>query len=110
MPKNMVQVRRSGGHSFREVPKAQIPRSQFNRSHGVKMSFDADYLYPILVDEVLPGDTFTLKTRGFARIFSPLITPIMDNIYVETFFFFVPLRIVTGKQESDKGSPHQTTY
>lgn len=101
---DMVQVRRKGGHSFREVAKAQVPRSQFNRSHGVKTTFDADKLIPILVDEVLPGDTFTLKTRGFARIFSPLKTPIMDNLYVETFYFFVPYRLVWANWEKFNGA------
>ena len=88
----MVQVR--GGHSFRENPQVRVPRSQFNRSHGNKLTFDADYLVPIYVDEVYPGDTFTLQTRGFCRIFSPLKSPIMDNLYVDTFFFFVPNRLV----------------
>lgn len=90
---DMVQVRRSGA-TQRDRPDVKIGRSQFNRSHGRKMTFDADWIYPVLVDEVLPGDTHTCKVNGFARIFSPLLSPVMDNIELETFFFFVPTRLV----------------
>ena len=85
--------RRNMQHLFSQVPKTEIPRSRFNRSHGLKTTFDAGYLVPILVDEVLPGDTFNLKTTLFTRV-ATLITPIMDNLYMDTFFFFVPERLV----------------
>lgn len=80
-------------HSFAEVPRAEIPRSSFNRSHGVKTTFDADYLVPVLVDDVIPGDTFNVNMHFFARLATPL-HPIMDNLYLESFFFFVPYRLV----------------
>ena len=80
-------------HKFSEVPRVDIPRSTFNRSHGLKTTFDADYLVPILVDDVIPGDTFSVNVSMFARLATPLF-PIMDNMYVETFFFFVPYRLV----------------
>ena len=101
---DMVNVRRTSGHSFRERPQVRIGRSQFNRSHGLKTTFDASYLYPILVDEVLPGDTFTLKMNGFCRIFSPLDAPIMDNIEVETFFFYIPTRLLWSNWEYFQGA------
>jgi hypothetical protein len=87
-------------HSFSKVPHADIPRSSFDRSHGVKTTFDSGYLVPFFVDEALPGDTFNLNTSGFARLSTP-IYPVMDNMYLETFYFAVPLRfgIVTGKQK-----------
>lgn len=91
--KDMVQVRRSSVKSY-TGPDAKIGRSQFNRSHGLKTSFDASFLYPIFVDEVLPGDTMTMSLNGFARMFSPLLAPLMDNIEIETFFFFVPNRLL----------------
>lgn len=80
-------------HLFSQVPKTEIPRSRFNRSHGLKTTFDAGYLVPILVDEVLPGDTFNLNCTLFTRL-ATLISPIMDNLYLDTFFFFVPERLV----------------
>ena len=80
-------------HDFSRVPKAEIQRSVFNRNHGVKTAFDAGYLVPIFVDEALPGDTFTLNMTGFGRLATP-VNPIMDNLYIETFFFAVPYRLV----------------
>ena len=80
-------------HSFAEVPRAEIPRSAFNRSHGYKTTFDADYLVPVLCDDIVPGDTFNVNMDFFARLATPLY-PIMDNMYLESFFFFVPYRLV----------------
>ena len=87
MPRSVME------HSFSEVPRANIPRSVFNRSHGYKTTFDADYLIPVLVDDVVPGDTFNVNMNFFARLATPLY-PIMDNMYLESFFFFVPYRLV----------------
>lgn len=81
------------GHKFSEVPKAEIQRSQFDRSFGYKTTFDAGHLIPFYVDEALPGDTFQLNTQGFARLATPL-KPIMDNMYMDTFFFAIPYRLV----------------
>jgi hypothetical protein len=80
-------------HDFSRVPKADIQRSVFKRDHGLKTAFDAGYLVPIFVDEALPGDTFTLNMTGFGRLATP-VNPIMDNLYIETFFFAVPYRLV----------------
>lgn len=85
--------RHSVQHLFSQVPTAQIPRSKFNRSHGLKTTFDSGYLVPIFVDEVLPGDTFTMDCTLFARV-ATLISPIMDNLYMDTFWFFVPERLL----------------
>lgn len=85
--------RHSVQHLFSQVPTAQIPRSKFNRSHGLKTTFDSGYLIPIFVDEVLPGDTFTMDCTLFARV-ATLISPIMDNMYMDTFWFFVPERLL----------------
>lgn len=102
MARDMVQVRRPRRGVDR--PQARIGRSQFDRSHGNKLMFNASRLVPILVDEVLPGDTFTCSLNGFARVFSPLDAPIMDNIEVETCFFFVPTRLVWDNWEAFNGA------
>jgi hypothetical protein len=81
-------------HQFSQVPSVEIPRSVFNRSHGHKTTFSVGDLVPFYVDEILPGDTFHLSTTLFCRIASPLKYPIMDNLFLETFFFFVPNRLV----------------
>jgi len=87
-----VRLMSSQAH-FARVPRADIPRSSFDRSHGLKTTFDAGYLIPILVDEALPGDTFNCHLTAFARLATP-IHPIMDNLYMDTFFFAVPMRLV----------------
>jgi hypothetical protein len=80
-------------HQFAEVPHLNIPRSTFDRSHGYKTTFESGMLVPILVDEALPGDTFSTKMTAFARLSTP-IAPIMDNMYMETHFFSIPVRLV----------------
>ncbi|AXH77431.1 MAG: major capsid protein [Microviridae sp.] len=80
-------------HTFSQIPDARIPRSQFNRSHGYKTAFDSGYLIPVFVDEALPGDTFNLRMHAFTRMSTPIV-PVMDNMYLETFFFAVPIRLI----------------
>lgn len=80
-------------HRFSEVPQVHKPRSTFDRSHGIKTTFDSGYLIPILVDEALPGDTFKCKLTAFARMATP-IYPVMDNLYMTTHFFSVSTRLV----------------
>jgi hypothetical protein len=83
---------------FSRVPKVDIQRSIFNRDHGLKTTFDAGYLVPIFYDEALPGDTFTMDANGFGRLATP-INPFMDNLYIETFFFAVPYRLIWNNWE-----------
>lgn len=80
-------------HQFAMVPKAEIPRSAFVREFTHKTTFDAGYLIPVYVDEVLPGDTFNMRATMFARMATPIF-PIMDNMYLDSFFFFVPNRLL----------------
>nr|QJB18909.1 MAG: major capsid protein [Microvirus sp.] len=80
-------------HTFAMVPKADIPRSSFNTQYAHKTTFDSGFLVPIYCDEVLPGDTHRVKMTAFARLATPLF-PVMDNLHLDTFFFFVPNRLV----------------
>lgn len=80
-------------HGFGKAPMVKAPRSVFDLSHGIKTTFDADYLIPNLVLEVLPGDTVNARMMGFARLNTPL-KPIMDNMNLDTHFFFVPSRLL----------------
>jgi hypothetical protein len=68
-------------------------RTKFDRSHVYKTTFNSGKLIPVFVDEVLPGDTTRMSINYFARLATP-IKPIMDNIYLDWFFFFVPNRLV----------------
>jgi len=80
-------------HNFATVPQANIPRSSFDRSHGYKTTFDSGYLIPVFADLALPGDTFSLGMSTFARLSTPL-KPVMDNMYLDSFFFAVPIRLI----------------
>lgn len=90
-------------HNFSRVPRAEIQRSSFNRSHGHKTTFDAGYLVPFFVDEVLPGDTFNCRATLFARLATPIV-PFMDNLFMDTFFFFVPCRLLWENWERFNGA------
>ncbi|WGL31332.1 major capsid protein [Dipodfec virus UOA04_Rod_939] len=86
-----------------------ISRSTFDRSHSLKTSFNAGDVIPFYVDEVLPGDTFSVKTSKVVRMPS-LITPIMDNIYLDTYFFFVPNRLVWEHWREFNGENTQSAW
>ncbi len=90
-------------HQFSRVPSAEIQRSSFDRSSTHKTTFNGGFLVPIYLDEVLPGDTFNLKMSAFARLATP-IKPIMDNMFMETFWFFVPNRLVWENWERFNGA------
>lgn len=83
----------ANAHQFSMIPRAEIPRSKFNAQKTLKTAFDAGNLVPIFVDEVLPGDSFNCRMTAFTRLATPLF-PVMDNMYLDTFFFFVPNRLV----------------
>lgn len=81
------------GHRFSDAPAMYMRRTKFDRSHVYKTTFDSGRLIPVFVDEVLPGDTSRLSVKYFSRLATP-VKPIMDNIYLDWFFFFVPNRLV----------------
>jgi len=80
-------------HNMAMIPKFDVPRSAFMRESTYKTTLDAGFLYPIYVDEVLPGDTFNYSATMFGRLATPIV-PIMDNLYLDSFYFFVPNRLV----------------
>ena len=90
MARKKIRVR---GHRFSDAPAMYMKRTKFDRSHVYKTTFDSGKLIPVFVDEVLPGDTTRMSVNYFARLATP-IKPIMDNIYLDWFFFFVPNRLV----------------
>ena len=89
-------------HQFAEVPHADIQRSTFDRSHGLKTTFNAGELVPIYVDEALPGDTFSCNLTAFSRLATP-IHPTMDNAFMDSHFFAVPVRLVWDDFEEFMG-------
>lgn len=91
-----------GQYNFARVPSVEIPRSVFDRSCGVKTAFDSGYLVPIFTDEALPGDTLNLNVSAFARMTTPLY-PLMDNLYMDFFFFAVPIRLIWDNWQKFNG-------
>lgn len=79
---------------FDMVPDANISRTKFNEKCGLKTTIKADYLYPIFTDEIYPSDTMYFRPNIFVRMISPLLYPMIDNMYLDTFSFFVPWRLV----------------
>lgn len=98
-------------NQFSTAPTADIPRSNFNRSHGLKTTFNAGKLVPIFCDEALPGDTISMNPAAFARLNTP-IHPIMDNMYMDVHFFSVPVRQIWDnfrKFMGEQANPNDST-
>lgn len=93
----------SSAITFNEVPRANISRSSFRRNFEQVTTLDSGYLVPFFVDEVLPGDTYNLDIGLFGRLTTPVV-PVLDDIYVDTFFFFVPNRLVWDNWERFQGA------
>lgn len=96
---------------FAQIPQIQRPRSQFKRVSRHKHTFDEGQLIPFYIDDVLPGDTFNVKASMFARLATPIF-PVMDNMYLETFWFYVPNRLVWTnfvKQHGEQANPDDST-
>lgn len=88
---------------FATIPDVLTTRSVFDRSHAVKTTMDFDLLVPCIVDEILPGDTVNLTVKSFARL-APQVRPLMDNMYLDFQFFFVPARLVWDNWEKFMGA------
>lgn len=101
----------AGQKRFTQIPKVEIQRSVFNRSCRTLTTFDPGNLVPIFVDEVLPGDTFELRTSCFGRI-ATLLRPLMDNAYIDIHYFYVPNRLIWTnwvKMNGEQNNPGDST-
>ena len=90
-------------------PDVRISRSKFDRSSDVKTTFNAGRLIPFFVDEVLPGDTFTDKTSMVVRMTTPIF-PVMDDCFLDYFYFFVPNRLVWDNWEKFMGENDESQW
>lgn len=97
----MTLSRNQNSH-FAKNPQVDVSRSTFTRDSSVKTTFNVGDIVPFYVDEVLPGDTFDVETSKLVRM-QTLVAPIMDNIYLDTYYFFVPNRIIWDKWEKFLG-------
>ena len=101
--------RNTNTHFALNPTRLDMSRSTFNRDHSVKTSFNVGDLIPFYVDEVLPGDTFDITTSKVVRMPS-LLTPIMDNIYLDTYYFFVPNRLCWSHWRELMGENTQSAW
>lgn len=99
----MLNSSRQNQHSFATQPNVELARSVFDRSHTVKDTYDFDKLVPIFCDEILPGDTMNLNLSTFQRLSTQKV-PIMDNLKINYFFFFVPNRLIWNNWEKFMGA------
>lgn len=95
-------------HAFSMIPRTNIDRSSFDRSFGYKTTFNEGLLIPFFCDEVLPGDTFKLKTSVLARLSTPIV-PVMDNMFLDMQFFFVPNRLLWDHWQNFNGEQRDPT-
>lgn len=95
---------------FANVPQVRMNRSKFDLSKGIKTSMSVGRLYPIDIQEVLPGDTFKTTLGCVARITTAFIKPIIDNAYMDIFHFFVPYRLCYNDTERVFGNPKPSSY
>lgn len=97
---------------FSEIPQIHAPRSVFDRSFTHKTTMNVNKLYPIFIDEALPGDSFKIKFQAFGRLYNPLVVPIMDELYFETLWFKSPMRLLWNnsfKFFGEKENPDDST-
>lgn len=98
-------------HQFSMTPRADIPRAAFNIEFTHKTTFDSGYLIPIFCEEILPGDSFSVNMTAFARLATPIF-PLMDNLHLDTFFFYCPNRLVWdnwARFMGEKDNPEDST-
>lgn len=98
------------GHSLQNVPIPRFPRARFNLSHSVTTSMDVGTLYPIDWQEVVPGDIFKCRAFDVSRVTSSFLKPVMDNLFLDVYHFFVPHRLVYDDFEKVFGNPNPSAY
>lgn len=94
--------RRRSQTRFSKAPQANVQRSSFDLSHPYKTTFDSGLLIPVFCQEVLPGDSWRVRMASLCRIATPL-HPTMDNLHLESFFFFIPNRLVWNNWQKFMG-------
>ena len=98
------------GHSLQSVPIPRFPRARFNLSHSVTTSMDVGTLYPIDWQEVIPGDVFKCRAFDVSRVTSSFLKPVMDNLFLDRYHFFIPYRLVYDNFEKVFGNPNPSAY
>lgn len=100
---------RNAQSRFSLVPSVNVSRSRFDRNSSVKLTFNVGDVVPFYVDEVLPGDTFSIDTSKVVRM-QTLLTPMMDNIYLDTYWFYVPNRLTWSHWKEFMGENSESAW
>lgn len=87
-----MKINRNAESHFAELPSADIQRSRFDRGHSVKFTGNVGEVLPFLCEPVLPGDTWDITTSKILRL-QTLLSPVMDNMFLDIYYFFVPNRL-----------------
>lgn len=95
-------------HSFSKVQGPEIQRSVFQRDSAMKTTFNEGYLIPVFIDEILPGDTVNMQATFFARLATPIF-PLMDNLHLDSFWFYCPARLLWRNWERFNGAQDDPT-
>lgn len=98
------------GNPFQNLPAPKVPRSVHNLSHSVTTTMNVGTLYPIDWQEVLPGDTFNCKATNVSRLTSTFIHPVMDNLYLDVYHFYVPYSQVYDYADGVFGQANPSQY
>lgn len=96
--------------NFGAVPSVRFRRSKFTLGHGHKTTMSVGYLYPVDVQEVLPGDSFKTNIHNVARVSSSFIKPVIDNLFMDIYSFFVPFRLINEDNDRVFGNPNPSAY
>nr|WNN13322.1 MAG: major capsid protein [Gokushovirinae sp.] len=102
-------LQRNKSSNFSLLPEAHIQRSVFDRSSSHKFTFNVGELIPFYVDEVLPGSTHQIRTSKMVRLQTPA-TPFMDDLYLDTYYFFVPNRLIWDKWKEFQGENNNSHW
>ena len=102
-------MNRNNERHFNQIPEMKASRTRFNRDQTILTTFDAGRLIPFYVDEVLPGDTFNVKTSAIVRMTTPKY-PVMDDAFIDFYYFYCPNRILWDNFKSFMGEVEETPW
>ena len=101
--------RNAESHFAVNPTRIDMSRSRFDRSSSYKTTFNVGQIIPFYVDEVLPGDTFSIDTSKVVRM-QTLLTPVMDDIFLDTYYFFVPNRLTWSHWKQFMGENTESAW
>lgn len=102
-------MNRNNERHFNQIPQMKASRTRFNRDQTILTTFDAGKLIPFYVDEVLPGDTFSIDTAAIIRMSTPKY-PVMDDSFIDFYYFFCPNRILWDNFKHFMGEIEDTPW